>query len=439
VGSQGARRPPRLPHTIQNGSTTCARVATELRRFPLVSVCVVVERTVAGANLRRLTIVGGPSAAVPERTWGYSNIQLISGGATGSSVVRWFARGRKFARLRGHRFPVPSFQDSVQWRREPSRSTWGIGQPLPEPHTRFDVRWATPGLSQWGQLGILVGGDAPSFLDADTAISEFFGVTGRRGSWNVPSPDEAVVQLAQTGAWLADVLISPASLTVSVSGERVLGCRLELNSTSRKESRNLATPGGVAFALPDGLEPNSWLVLSRDGLWLDHRRLDLRGGDGVEVEPPPLADRLAVLVSQGEGPTLEVKRQLPATPAERKKLAATVAAFCNGGGGWIIYGIENETLRPGGVSPTHEDLDGLHRTIRDLVDPPPVVEIAVADIGDHSVVAIAVLAGSVRPYGINRDALDVYVRRGANTVRARSAELRGMSSEGSGAAPIHSP
>ena len=95
-----------------------------------------------------------------------------------------------------------------------------------------------------------------------------------------------------------------------------------------------------------------------------------------------------------------------------------MAAFANGRGGTIVYGVENNTLTAIGLDVTQESLDSLQRVIRNRLEPQPEVTIEKVATRGVTVIAVTVSQGSATPYGINPDAIEIYVRRGANTVRA---------------------
>jgi predicted HTH transcriptional regulator len=129
------------------------------------------------------------------------------------------------------------------------------------------------------------------------------------------------------------------------------------------------------------------------------------------------------MIAGGEGPSAEFKIQLPKTNEERRKLAATVAAFANGHGGTVVYGVDNKTLTTRNLEINQDALDALEHIVRDRLEPQPPVLIEAVQVHGDTVVAVSVEKGPLPPYGINPDALDIYVRRGANTVPAHREEI----------------
>jgi predicted HTH transcriptional regulator len=83
----------------------------------------------------------------------------------------------------------------------------------------------------------------------------------------------------------------------------------------------------------------------------------------------------------------ERMRPVSRPDGERRKLAATVAAFANGSGGTIVYGVENDTLTAISVHGTQESLDSLQRVIRNRLEPQP--EVSVEMVATRGVTVIA--------------------------------------------------
>src|SRR4029077_13708038 len=95
-----------------------------------------------------------------------------------------------------------------------------------------------------------------------------------------------------------------------------------------------------------GLPPGAWVVLRRGNEWLDRKFLSWpyvrreQGGVEFHIEP---STRLEVLVTRGEDPTTELKEGLPGEgDAAVRTVMKTVAAFANGGGGTIVFGVTDD-------------------------------------------------------------------------------------------------
>jgi predicted HTH transcriptional regulator len=134
-------------------------------------------------------------------------------------------------------------------------------------------------------------------------------------------------------------------------------------------------------------------------------------------------------VASGEGPTIEFKIQLPSTPAARVKVARTVAAFSNGAGGTVVFGINDDgTPAPLGENQARGALDSVANWVRDLVAPVPGFDVTAeaAPGGDGFVVALSVDAGATPPYGVEPAHPRYYIRRGATTFDATADQVRAL-------------
>jgi Putative DNA-binding domain len=159
--------------------------------------------------------------------------------------------------------------------------------------------------------------------------------------------------------------------------------------------------------------------LHRGDVLLDRRILDpaWRQAD-VQVEVD-LATQVQILVSRGEGPTVEFKRQLPA--ADARGPMKTISAFANGDGGVIIFGVDDD----GQVVGIEQDdlpraVDRLATLISDWTRPPVDCSPQIVALGEASVVTVSVPPGAGPPYAVGTDdrKLVYCVRRGATSAPA---------------------
>jgi hypothetical protein len=102
-----------------------------------------------------------------------------------------------------------------------------------------------------------------------------------------------------------------------------------------------------------------------------------RTSPDVETELPqdPIAD-LTRLATQGEGPHLEYKQQLPDTREEKRRVFKTVVAFANGHGGTIVFGSGDGGEPIGLTEKPPEARRRLCDLLRDLVTPSPETRIS---------------------------------------------------------------
>ncbi len=134
--------------------------------------------------------------------------------------------------------------------------------------------------------------------------------------------------------------------------------------------------------------------------------------------------QLLAEIRNGESETLELKRSMP---TEDKKYLKTVAAFANGKGGKIVFGIEDETFRVIGVpkEKLFVYLDSITNAIAENCSPSIVPNIFFQAMGQKTVIVLEIQPGQNKPYFIKREGLTdgTYVRIGATTRRATAEKL----------------
>lgn len=332
--------------------------------------------------------------------------------------------------------PVLSWQ--VSWQRKPSRARYDSVL-LPWPAMIFQAHLPVGPSGQRRPHGFLIGDDCPSFPSYDAAFRAFFYGNYSRTAGNSLPTSFATMRVIDDGAWFDRVLVTAVSLDVQIGGQAAAGTRVELNSETYRCDARATETGRVTLPLPDGLPPGGWLYLSRDGQWLDYRAIgDYTGAAdlaaaGVDIEVPEDPEsEIQALLSQGEGPQTEFKRQLPADTVESKRTTfKTVAAFANGHGGSIVFGVESDEATIcglEGIDPVRER-DRLTQLTQAIVTPAPEVETRSYEYDGKTLIALTVSRGTAPPYGITLPGrqgkpVEFYVRRGATTVPARPDEIR---------------
>ena len=129
---------------------------------------------------------------------------------------------------------------------------------------------------------------------------------------------------------------------------------------------------------------------------------------------------------------MEFKRQLPEDSDEPKRTVfKTVAAFANGYGGSIVFGVEKDEATVCGLDGI--DLiaarDRLAQLARSIVTPAPEVEVRLYELDGKKLLVLTVSRGIDPPYGITLPGkkdkpAEFYIRRDATTFPARSDEIR---------------
>jgi predicted HTH transcriptional regulator len=141
--------------------------------------------------------------------------------------------------------------------------------------------------------------------------------------------------------------------------------------------------------------------------------------------------RLESLVVAGEGSLREFKEQLPPAGEGARKVMKTVAAFANGQGGTVLFGVTNDGEVVGVEADRQRTspVDRLTNLIRNWVQPLPPFEVELLPVPDHEdrvVVVVVVEPGTTPPYGAGTTAerLVYYIRRGATSFAATPDEVR---------------
>ncbi|WP_424862236.1 helix-turn-helix domain-containing protein [Streptomyces sp. MMS24-I29] len=138
---------------------------------------------------------------------------------------------------------------------------------------------------------------------------------------------------------------------------------------------------------------------------------------------------IEALIAAGEGPQAEFKEHLPTSKHDRRNLK-TVAAFANGDGGVVIFGINRDEVTVVGLAedkPAVKLRDHLVDLVRGTVFPTPDVEAREYWIKGKLIMVLKVPAGPTPPYALStpeaRDKPEYFVRRGASTFPAQPSDL----------------
>jgi hypothetical protein len=336
--------------------------------------------------------------------------------------------------LGSQEIPFPALSEQASWQRKPSRaryesvvSPWPVsiyslsspGRPYPYEHPR----------------DFLVGDDCPSFPSYEMAFRAFFyGDFSPAPGQQVP-PQFGTVRVVDDRGWFDRVRVTPTSLEITLGGTQIEGARVELNSSTQRSALRVEGGAHLTLLLPEGVPLGAWLYLSRDREWLDYRAIGEAMGlgdlarTGVEVEVPEDPESVIdALLASGEGPMTDFKRQLPEDNDESKrKIFKTVAAFANGQGGNLVFGVESDEATVCGIDDTDliKARDRLTQLAWTLVTPSPVVEVRTYNVDGKTVLVMSVERGNSPPYGLKvRDRIEYYVRRDATTFPARPEDIR---------------
>ncbi|HET8895411.1 MAG TPA: ATP-binding protein [Gaiellaceae bacterium] len=353
--------------------------------------------------------------------WSYERAVFVAAMPAGATVAGWLERGR--ISMRSVSLPIVA-QNQVQAERRQSHFA-GIFQALPWPSIVWtvNIRDDTPQMLH----DELVADDAPAFLTFDLAATAFFGLPTSSPNRSF-SGREFVVREQDLRARIDSVRVRSTEVIVSVSGKQLSSTALTLGGLvgQRKQLRRGTTE--VHFPLAGGIPSGGWMALHKGQELLDRRGLDPAWGQtDVEIEVDPVTE-VEVLISRGEGVSTEFKRDLPTDRRESIiNVMKTVAAFANGDGGAILFGIANDGAVVGvAIDDVRKALDRTTELIRDWVRPHVDFDIELADVDEKQILLVRIEAGSEPPYGVGTTdrRIDYYIRRSGTTSPATSADVR---------------
>ena len=400
------------------------------------------RRSIAPAKSGTLRTACAVTGAKPpkwkEERWQYQRLLL----ATSETPTRAFlaafdTEGEGLLRISGLEARVPSVGVQASWRHKPSRAQHDA-TPLPWPTIDFEISRRDVN-APTSPSAFQIGDNCPSLPDDASAIRAFFhGDFSTIGAPATGSYPLAIVRVVQVEAWIERVRVTPTHLDVLVRGDQPRGARLEVNGSTLPTSKTVGRSGRVRIALRRGLPDDAWLYLSRGHDWLDYRALGPRlpgardlAARGVEVEPPTDPEgRVRTLIAQGEGPRVEFKRTLPdPTAGPPRNVMKTVAAFANGDGGDLLFGIDADEVTTIGidVGAGLRARDHLGDLIRRYVVPTPDFEAQSVTVDGKPLIVLSIRRGGNAPYGLQLGPdrnVEYFVRRGASTFPATQSEVR---------------
>lgn len=349
--------------------------------------------------------------------WLYPRAAFIASMPAGSTVAKWLQRGRLSLR------PISldlNIHNSVNLERRDSGFA-GIFEPLPWPTQVWTV--SLNGQSNTTVHDELVAADTPAFFGFEQAAASFFAVapTTHRNF----SGQHITVRAQDPRARIDSVLLRTTELIVTVSGDELGGTYLTLGGDGAPRERLSSQSREVHLPTPSGLGPGAWLALHRDDELLDRRILDPAwGGKDFEVERDATT-MVQALISAGEGISTEFKRQLP--EGKPDPVMKTIAAFANGQGGTIVFGVDDDG-QPVGL--TDKDLNAARDRMTNLINhwvrPRVNFHPETVLVNTATLLLVRVTAGTTPPYGIGTsdDKVVYYIRRAATTFPATPADVQ---------------
>jgi Putative DNA-binding domain len=382
-------------------------------------------------------LAGAPSEPPgwQEQVWRYADASFIAASVPSAMLgAALHSDSGGTLALAGHEILFPTLQEQVSWQRKPSRARHELAM-IPWPASAYSLSSPDRPFANQPVQGFLIGDDCPSFASYEATFHAFFygdfspvlGLGARS--------EFGTVRVVDDRGWFERVRVTPASLEIDLGGVQAEGAQVELNSATQRTAVLAAEDPHVSLPLPDGLPRGAWLYLSREREWLDYRAIGEAMGQGdlartgVEVEVPDDPESvIGALLAAGEGSSTEFKRQLPDDSDDSKrKVFKTTAAFANGNGGNLVFGVESDEATVCGVEDCDliKARDRLTQLAWTLITPSPVVEVRPYEVDGKTVLVMTVEKGSAPPYALKiKDRVEYYVRRDATTFPARPEDIR---------------
>lgn len=367
-----------------------------------------------------------------EQRWDYDEAMFLSFIRSGSKVAEWPRAAAVAVDDVVIKLPTVQEGQTTQWWQYSSRTTSAGLETLDWPFVSYQLGYQP--LKNGPGSGNLIG-RGPSFVRFAQAAASFFGFPlGTGGSVDHIAP---VYRKQDLSGRITKVRIGAADLEVHIEGNALEGTVVELASDEPGPSEPLSGDREqvVRFPLSGTLPSGAWIVLKKASRWIDRKFINyphtLTADPGVEMVVEPVTE-LEALIAGGEGTTVEFKSEIPEAGAPlRTKVCQTVAAFANGEGGWVLFGVADDgsiTGLPAGTDDA-KACDTVTRFVTSTVTPLPSFSIkAIRVEGEESktVVLLTVESGDAPPYGVTPAKPVFYLRRGATTFPASSDQVRAL-------------
>lgn len=354
--------------------------------------------------------------------YNYGHVAFLGGTVNGVRLGSWL-KNRK-GRVAGLNFVIPELQENIFSDRYPSHTKREMFLSLTEPYSIHRI-CISGRVDHSTDFSPLVKTGCPSFPNLREAAYEFLYGLYKSGN---QEPDDIRVRVAHPEAWLESLRLHRNGISITVSGTHVAGTRPELTAGLNKRfDTKLRKPGKRRFSLPQGLPDRLWIGLSRGDHWLDYRDIDLRGGapksEDVVIDAPDACSQIMGLIERGESDTREFKREVPRD--KNNTFLKTIAAFANGKGGVVLFGVVDDTGEIKGiVADLPQEKDRVVNMICDNVVPRPNLRVESCNLNGKQIIAVFVEEGELPPYGLDAAKPRFYIRRGATTFPANQTEIR---------------
>jgi len=364
-------------------------------------------------------------------TWQYPEAIFCARTEAGSTVAEWLCAGKvplpaREVTLPG--LPRDPTNQQVTVRGLASKQQYGGYAPLPWPTTFYEL----PREHDQPPQNMLISACSPSFFQFSDAAVSFFGV-----SWTQPASVSQLptpsVRIQDRSGRISKVTVHPTKVDVLLEGRGLRGLIVELAGRVPGPQEQLSGANeteAVSFATPDGLPDEAWIVLKSAAACVDRKfinwRYSISRDPDVEIVPEPVSV-IEALVAAGEGPQIEFKEQVPTEGDGQRKVCRTLAAFANGRGGHLLFGVNDDGQIVGiSVDGTGQSMkDTVTRWITDLVVPHLDFSLDIVEMEyGRAVLYVEVQEGASPPYGVDPANPRYYIRRGATTFPASADDVR---------------
>lgn len=379
-------------------------------------------------------VTGAPPASWRAERMIYRDGIFIALRTKGSTVVRWIRRGS--SRLGGARLNFPGLNPNPQVQREAgnARSAYESSR-WPTVRTDLIGGMSPPNRQQPQQM--LVGAGMPTFQNFATAARYLLR--------DAPATDSTIYRRMSyrhldTRARIALVEYTDEDVWVSLEGDHLAGVTVELMGSAPGPTKTLrrAPRRPVHMKLENGVPRNAFIVLVGGDQSLDQKTLGweypvMQDQDVRRLVKFDPTARLQALIYHKENEQVEFKQGIIGdSDSDKETVMKTVAAFANGDGGSLFFGI-NKRYEVTGLP--ESDVPKFQDSVSDLIDdwvhPAPGWAfdlLSVPGSRSREVVELMVSPGDWPPYGVGttRRSLRYYVRHAARSVPARPDEVRAL-------------
>lgn len=372
-------------------------------------------------------VTGAPPPAWEEVDWTYTEAWLLAIERPGGEVRAMLQAG--VLRCDDREIALPSPMDTVHWIWRASEANYGPC-PLPWPSWTAQLTSTIQQNEPWAPL---IADGVPSWASfVESYAYVFCGAADAPMGQVLP---QVLYRHQVTDGRIVTVEFGKEA-TVVLRGCELAGMTVELAGKRPGPVRVLqfSDEEAVEFPLSEGIERGAWVALRRGRQLVDRRSLVSQYPYGAEPGVSEVVDvgsRLELLVSMREGPTVEFKAVVPVDDKEKNGTMRTVAAFANGQGGSILFGVDDD-YNVNGVDKAQSGrlMDTLSQIVESWVDPEPPINLRVLPIPgeeNREVIELEVQPGITVYYcGKQNRERRPYVRVHGRTVPARREEVEAI-------------